>query len=191
MTRPSLAPHRARPFGVRRAFLCTVVLSLGEETDVSQHQLPLPGGREQPLGNSQLDGRLPGSVAPAHPIPVQIVGGEIHAATRLRSGIATLSKWVESGVDTCFGSAWAAFSARYAFPLPAYLKWGSAQWQNHDTKSRLLWVRVLDSAPLSPGFFSARACVSPSQLAIPKSSRPYAGRPARSLSPVTSSTPIR
>jgi hypothetical protein len=34
--------------------LCTVVLSPGEETEVWQHQLLSPGGREQPIENSQL-----------------------------------------------------------------------------------------------------------------------------------------
>src|SRR6185437_3727403 len=49
--RPTIS---SRPLGVRRAFLCTVALSPGKETDVSQHQLPPTSGREQPSENSHL-----------------------------------------------------------------------------------------------------------------------------------------
>src|SRR6185437_9448700 len=51
--RPTIS---SRPLGVRRAFLCTVALSPGKETDVSQHQLPPTSGREQPSENSHLGG---------------------------------------------------------------------------------------------------------------------------------------
>jgi hypothetical protein len=45
------------------------------------------------------------------------------------------SESVDSGVDPCFSSAKAAFSARYARLLPTDVKRDKAQWQHHDTKS--------------------------------------------------------
>jgi hypothetical protein len=62
--RDSGAPSRhhlrnisTRPFKVRRALLCTVVLSPGEDTDVSPHLVPYLGTREQSVENSNLANR--------------------------------------------------------------------------------------------------------------------------------------